>query len=276
MGDWIIGWTTGAVADGPLPALVCLPPAGAGCRRFGSWQHPLAGTAEVFGVQLPGREDRWHEPMPDTFDQAVDTIVTALTRRLGRSRPLVLYGHSFGGLLAYEVARRTTPYALVVSGCRAPARAPGTGRRTAGSPVREDELDRLLDTDDPGLDPGQAHGLRDLELRELALEMLRKDAALSRSYTHRPEPRLRVPVHVWGADDDATVTPAELDRWAAATTGPLHRRQVPGGHHAVLRRPQQLLAHLAELLRAAAAAPAPAGLTTAATAAVSAARHTGA
>ncbi|MGW4375262.1 thioesterase II family protein [Streptomyces albidoflavus] len=250
--DWIAEWPL-AGTPASAPALVCVPPAGAGCQRFRSWQERLGARAAVYGVQLPGRENRWHDAMPATFDEAVDAATAALTARLAPGRPLVVYGHSFGGLLAYELARRTAPHALVVSGARAPGRA---GRRTGGT-AGQDPLDRLFDADDPDLDPVQAAGLRDPWMRELMRDMVRKDAALSRTHVHRPDPPLRIPVHVWGADADTAVAPRELDGWAGTTEGPLHRRRIPGGHHTILRRPEVLLDHLADLLaEAAGAAPA--------------------
>lgn len=121
MGIWISTWTADPTvpADPALPVLLCLPPAGAGCQQFRAWQPALEGTAQVYGVQLPGRENRWREPMPDTFDEAVEAITAELVSTVGK-RPLIVFGHSFGGLLGYEVSRRVTPRALVVSGCRAP------------------------------------------------------------------------------------------------------------------------------------------------------------
>ncbi|MFF0744439.1 thioesterase II family protein [Streptomyces sp. NPDC004111] len=266
MGDWITGWSAAPAGGpddtggprgsaGPLPALVCVPPAGAGCGQFRAWRRPLAGIAEVYGVQLPAREDRWHEPMPDTFEEAVTAVTGALPERLGPGRPFVLYGHSFGGLLAYEVARRTSPYALVVSSSRPPAGAREAGGRIVGRTLGDDELDRLFDADDPDLDPARAAALRDETLREHMREMILRDARLSLTRVHRPLPLLHLPVHVWGAEGDTVVPPAALEGWAEVTSGPPLHHRVPGGHHAVLRRPGPLLDRLAELLRDAAAAP---------------------
>ncbi|MDQ0986964.1 thioesterase II family protein [Streptomyces sp. V2I9] len=239
MGSWISTWSQDP-ADRDLPALLCLPPAGAGCQQFRSWQPELNGIAQVYGVQLPGRENRWGEAMPDTFGEAVTAIAAELEATLG-DRPLVVFGHSFGGLIGYEVARRVTPRALLVSGCRAPTHWDGAGR---GIVDDGEELDKLFDT--AGLDPA----LLDEDTRTVMVGMLRKDAQLSLSYVHRPDGLLPVPVHAWGADGDETVSSADLDGWAAVTSAGLTRRTVTGGHHAVLRHPRPVLDHLAVLLRA--------------------------
>ncbi|RST10364.1 thioesterase [Streptomyces sp. WAC04770] len=238
MGRWISTWSTEDTRP-DLPALLCLPPAGAGCQQFRAWQPALNGIAQVYGVQLPGRENRWREPMPDTFGEAVTAIAAELAATVG-DRPLVVFGHSFGGLIGYEVARRVTPRVLVVSGCRAPTHWDGAGR---GIVDDGQELDKLFDT--AGLDPA----LLDEDTRALMVDMLRKDARLSLSYVHRSDGPLPVPVHAWGADGDETVSSADLDGWATVTSAGLTRHTVTGGHHAVLRRPQPVLDHLAALLR---------------------------
>ncbi|MCT7356110.1 alpha/beta fold hydrolase, partial [Streptomyces sp. 15-116A] len=230
-----------------LPVLLCLPPAGAGCQQFRAWAPALAGIGQVYGAQLPGRENRWREPMPRTFGEAVEAIAGELGPVVAGGRPLVVFGHSFGGLLGYEVARRVRPAALVVSACRAPGHWDGAGR---GIVEDDDELDKLFDT--AGLDPA----FLDEDTRALMVAMLRKDAVLSLSYTHSPGTALSVPVHAWRAAGDDTVSEEDLAGWATVTTGAFQVHRVQGGHHAVLRRPEALLEHLAGLLRQAAAAPA--------------------
>ncbi|MFJ5680540.1 thioesterase II family protein [Streptomyces sp. NPDC093097] len=241
---WISTWP-GAPGTRPVggpPVLLCLPPAGAGCHQFRHWQQPLAGVAQVWGVQLPGRENRWHDPMPDTFDVAVEAIATEVTARLAASRSLVIFGHSFGGLIGYELARRVNPAALVVSGCRPPRHWDGAGR---GIVEDDAELNKLLDASGPEallLDP---------ETRALMLGMLRQDAQLSTSYTHTGGALLDIDLHVWGGTADETVTAEQLDGWAAVTSRACHRRDFPGGHHAVLRNPELVLPRLTDVIRAA-------------------------
>ncbi|MGK5636833.1 thioesterase II family protein [Streptomyces sp. URMC 126] len=242
MGSWISTWPSGP-GEATLPALLCLPPAGAGCRQFRAWTAALDGVGQVYGAQLPGRENRWGEPMPRTFDEAVEAIAAELRPVVAGGRRLVVFGHSFGGLLGYEIARRVRPTALVVSACRAPAHWDGAGR---GIVDDDTELDKLFDT--AGLDPS----FLDEDTRALMVAMLRKDAVLSLSYAHSPGAPLSVPVHAWRADGDDTVTARDLAGWAAVTTAAFRVHHVDGGHHAVLRRPQTLLEHLAGLLRDAA------------------------
>ncbi len=55
-------------------------------------------------MQTPGRENRTTEPVVESIDELVDQIVPHLLPLF--DRPVVIWGHSFGGIVAWEVIRR--------------------------------------------------------------------------------------------------------------------------------------------------------------------------
>ncbi|GLX47280.1 thioesterase [Streptomyces hygroscopicus subsp. hygroscopicus] len=222
------------------PVLLCLPQAGASALQFQDWQRRLGSRAMVCAVQLPGREDRWGEPAPSGIAEVVGAVVAELADAGLLGRPLVVFGDSLGGLIAYEVARAVGPSALVVCVCRAPVH----WARQGG--LREDDVERLASASVAGSDlPPELAA----ELRDIAAEVLRRDAALSATFREVPgaEP-LRCPVYAWGALADETVTPAQLDDWRAVTTGPLHRHDFDGGHRVSREDPGALLGRLSHVL----------------------------
>jgi surfactin synthase thioesterase subunit len=221
---WLAPWHSGEGADA---ALLCLPPAGSGCGQYAGWQPALGASIAAAGVQLPGREQRFAEVMPATVDDAVAAVASDVIEWLPAGLPLVIYGQSFGGLLAYELCRfldrvhGRRPAALVVAACRAPHHWVGAGR---GLVEDSTQLERLLDLRGLGddLDP---------DSRDLMLEVLRADARLSLTYTDPGGAPVPCPLHVWGGDRDSVVTAEQLDHWAAYAGGPFTRRQFPGGHY---------------------------------------------
>jgi surfactin synthase thioesterase subunit len=221
---WLAPWHSCADVDA---VLLCLPPAGSGCGQFAGWQRELGASVAAVGVQLPGREQRFAEPMPATVDDAVAAIASEVVARLPAGAPLVLYGQSFGGLLAYELCRclhgvhGRPPAALVVAACRAPHHWVGAGRGLVEDGA---ELERLLDLRGLGddLDP---------DSRELMLEVLRVDAQLSLTYADPAGAPVPCPLHAWGGTRDEIVTAGQLDEWAAYAGGPFERRQFPGSHY---------------------------------------------
>src|SRR4051812_29203532 len=87
----------------PRLGMVCLPYAGGAASVFRGWQALVPPGVEVWPVQYPGRETRWKEPPLRRMEELVPTLVEAL--RPLQERPFVLFGHSLGALVAFELAR---------------------------------------------------------------------------------------------------------------------------------------------------------------------------
>jgi surfactin synthase thioesterase subunit len=222
--DWIVPFSP----IGARPVLVCLPQAGSGCGVFRSWQD-RHDDLTVAGVQLPGRENRFTDEYPGTFAEAVGEIVTALVAAVPAGLPIVLFGHSFGGLLGYEVARALpethTPEALVVAASRPPhlsGRAEGSMGADGGLATFE-KLLSVKELDD--------------DVRELVLEVLAQDAELSATYTDPGGAPVPCPLHAWGGEDDEVVTAGHVAGWAGYTEVIFHSRQFAGGHDFCLDSP---------------------------------------
>ena len=92
----------------PNPAaeirLFCFPPA------FGSDPYPrflaagLPENIELCSIQLPGRGKRVEEPLLNRISNVVDLVTPILADYL--DKPFAFFGHCFGGIIMYEVARK--------------------------------------------------------------------------------------------------------------------------------------------------------------------------
>lgn len=202
------------------PVLVCLPQAGSGCGVFRSWQDELSEVT-VVGVQLPGREDRFLDEPPETFAEAVAEIVAAVTELVPAGRELVLFGHSFGGLLGYEVARALpathVPAALVVAAAR-PPHLSGSVAGSMGDGDAEAVFVKLLAEKD-----------LDEDVRELIMEVLAQDSELSASYVDPAGAPTLCPVQAWTGAADEVVTAEHAEGWRDYAPA-FVARQFPGGH----------------------------------------------
>lgn len=170
--------------------------------------------------------------------EAVGAVVAELTDLVPTDHPTILFGHSFGGLLGYEVARslwrqwRTWPRALVVAACRPPREWVSVGRGLADD---EGELTHLLDA--RGLNAGDM----DEDSRELMLEVLRQDARLSLSYAEPDQPVVGCLLEAWGGREDLTVSHEHVAGWGDYAGGEFQERQFPGGHYFCLETPTPAL-----------------------------------
>ncbi|MEU1756577.1 alpha/beta fold hydrolase [Micromonospora matsumotoense] len=207
--------------------LVALPHAGGSASYLFPVSRALAPAVEVLAIQYPGRQDRRHEPVLDTVADLADGVFAALQPWL--DRPVALFGHSMGAVIAYEVGLRLQretgrpPVRLFASGRRAPSRV----RDERYVHTRDDagvlrELARLS-----GSDP---RVLGDPELLPMILPAVRGDYKAVETYRTDPEQRLAAPITVLTGDADPMTTLDEADDWRRHTTGECDVRVYPGGH----------------------------------------------
>ncbi|MGW5611627.1 thioesterase II family protein [Streptomyces sp. NPDC003753] len=207
--------------------LVCFPHAGGAAGFYFPLSKALSSTVETLAVQYPGRQDRRAEPGVGDVGELTDGIVEALVPLLD-SRPLALFGHSMGAVLAYEVARHlehetgSPPAVLFASGRRAPSR-----RRVENMHLREDqalveELRELGGTAPELLD--------DLDVMRLLLPAIRRDYQAIETYRHRAGRELSCPITVLTGDQDRRTTIDEASDWKHHTTGGCTLEVFPGGH----------------------------------------------
>jgi medium-chain acyl-[acyl-carrier-protein] hydrolase len=205
--------------------LFCFPYAGLGASVYRSWAGALGTSVDVLAVQLPGRETRQFEtPCLDV--------------------PFVLFGHSMGGALVFEIASRLRDQAglqrVFVSARRAPHLSDplppvchlsdpefvtAIQRRYAGIPQE------VLDSPD---------------LLELLLPRLRADFELLETYRSDSPRPLPCPLSVFGGVADTTVKRAELEAWEAYSGGQFRLRMFDGGHLFLQAQRDALVAAVAE------------------------------
>ncbi|MFE7588529.1 thioesterase II family protein [Kitasatospora sp. NPDC057512] len=212
--------------DAPV-RLVCLPHAGGAAGFWFPLSEALAPAVETLAVQYPGRQDRRAEPGLDDIEDLTDGIVRALVPLLDE-RPLALFGHSMGAVLAYEAARRlehevgAPPVALIVSGRRAPCRIREETVHLKSDQELVAELRELGGTGPELLD--------DPDVMRLLLPGIRRDYRAIETYRHRPGREPSCPVTVLTGADDPRTTVTEAGDWKRHTTGRCTLEVFPGGH----------------------------------------------
>ena len=236
MGSWLR--RTGARPHAAA-RLVCFPHAGGSATAFRSWHQRISPAVEVYTVQYPGRADRIDDAIIDDAATLVRMLLPELVPLL--DRPVALFGHSMGAVIAYEVARALTargaaPVHLFVSGSQA-------ADDHSGPRFSElDDTEVLAALVEMG--GTEAEVLAHPEIRELILPYVRGDLRLVDSYRHRPDPMLSVPITSIIGDADHLVSPAQADRWAKLTTGPFVQVVLPGDHFYLIPEQDKVIAEI--------------------------------
>jgi len=226
------------MGDVPLVPLVCFPFAGAGASFFRPWSARLADQFHVIPVQLPGREKRFGDAPHTNVSVAISEVIPELSRSLRSRSDVVVFGHSLGAVLAYELARRASREGgfevkrLVVSGSPAPSHQ--RDRRATG--LSDDEfLQQVSDF------AGYSHPvLQDPEMRDLLLPVLRADVEMHEGYSPSQLDVLAASITCLRGRDDALVSLADSARWQEVTRQPLDLVEVAGGHMYLVDDPERV------------------------------------
>ncbi|MEV5317701.1 alpha/beta fold hydrolase [Streptomyces sp. NPDC052687] len=220
--------------------LVAFPCAGSGSAGYRGWREALPADWRFAVACPPGRETSYGQPFAKDMARLADDMAAELRARRadGAGAPLVLFGHSMGGLLAQLVAQRIPADALVVAACPPPA---ARASLDDGSRLDHDELRRevagMLQVLSP-MDPGLL-----AELVELTAPVLAADVELLATYR---APATRLSCDIWalyGREDTLEPLP-----WSAETTAAAHVRVLPGSHFFVQESPGAVIAELRRCL----------------------------
>jgi isopentenyl diphosphate isomerase/L-lactate dehydrogenase-like FMN-dependent dehydrogenase/surfactin synthase thioesterase subunit len=213
----------------PTARLVCFPHAGGAADAFTALAAALPEHVELLAMQYPGRKERRSEPCAED----VATLAAQAARVLGEYAdvPLSLLGHSMGALIAFETARllEAPVTRLFVSAARPPA-----------DDWQEKDLDAMGDaeivTELRRLGGVPEALLREPDVVEEILRLLRADHRVLRGYDCPPDAVVPAPITVLLADADPKNTLDQMTGWARHTTRGCATEVFPGGHFALIGR----------------------------------------
>lgn len=230
MTDWLVRPAPRTLAT---VRLFCFPHAGGSPAVFRPWADALP-EVDLQAVQLPGRATRHGEAPLASVARIVDGLMPVLLEKL--DRPYALFGHSMGGLVAFETAR-----ALASRGAPPPIHLFVSGRRAPQLKRDESDIHGLPDAafvDEINRRYGgiPAELLNHPDVMALLLPTLRADMTAIETYSPTPGPPLTCAISAFGGFDDTHTTIPELMAWQAHTCLPLSVRQFSGDHFYFNRR----------------------------------------
>ncbi len=221
----------------PPVTLVCLPYAGGNASFFYGLARASAAGVRVLGARYPGRQSRLREALAGTIEELASGLCPALLDA-GLSR-VVLFGHSMGALLGFEIALRLRHETsielagLLVSAARAPS---------VGYPelaVNDEDAPLLAMFERDGGDTAEL--LADPEFRALTLPALKADNLALARYLVKEPPALDMPVSVIWPTDDPEVTWDQVAPWQLTSRHQVDVHRVTGGHFYLYDWPREVV-----------------------------------
>ncbi|MFF2547933.1 thioesterase II family protein [Kitasatospora sp. NPDC058063] len=210
--------------------LICLGFCGGGTASYHLWGDAVPDDIALSAICYPGREGRFLEDFATDWEELAQDATAAVLSAV--DGPYVLFGHSMGGWMAFDVAARIEsdggplPRNLVVSSANAPAR--GLTPRDMFPSQQDDDDGLLLWMKTHGLMP--AHVLEDPELQEMSVELMRADIRVRDTFRYTEGATVSMPVQMLSGADDDVIEANAGEQWRTLALGEYRHDVLPGGH----------------------------------------------
>uniref|UniRef100_A0A486XVU9 Thioesterase in siderophore biosynthesis gene cluster n=1 Tax=Rheinheimera sp. BAL341 TaxID=1708203 RepID=A0A486XVU9_9GAMM len=230
----------------PRIRLICLPYAGGGVRTYQSWATQLPDEVELVAVQPPGRGGFMGTPAYKDMSMLVSALIDAIFPLL--DRPFVLFGHSLGSRVAFELLHQLQlknlrlPELFIASGSLSPDAA-----RTSLSTAQLSDEQFIAKVRQMNGTPEAV--LENRELMSILLPLLRADFQLSDTYCFTGSVNFPLEVHVLGGQNDVDVPLENLSYWGNFFSKNLHVHTFAGGHFFIETQRNEVIALVRRLLQ---------------------------
>jgi thioesterase domain-containing protein len=237
---------------GSLPPLFAVHPAGGGVLCYVELAYRLGDRRPFYGLQAPGWEDE-REPF-SAIEPLVDLYLAELRKAQPRG-PYHLLGWSFGGFVAYEMARRlaalgeTVPFlAILDAGISRTTEAPPSDRELLRSllgddaPATEEELRALGDFDQQfehyvALEREANRLPADFEEDKVKRILKVRQAHQRALHAYRPQPYAGRVILLRSAETLARGPADPTLGWGRLALGGVEIYDVPGSHSDLVKPP---------------------------------------
>ena len=104
--------------------LFCFHHSGGGASAYHPWIEKLSPNIEMIPIQLPGRENRFTEPLMNNLQEIIAQLTGGFS--FYNNKPFFVFGHSLGALIAFEFVKSVHlyygvyPCHMIVSATKAP------------------------------------------------------------------------------------------------------------------------------------------------------------
>jgi len=210
----------------PAARLYIFPHTGGSAGFYAPFAAAFAGGTKCIAVQYPGKRAGKDLSQYTSIPDLADRLCAMLDPAAAQPGPVAFFGHSMGGLLAFEMAVRFEQAGNAIAALFVSAiAAPGLWPRRAELSGSDRQLLALI-ADVTGANP---EFLSDDRFAATLLPTLRGLKAVA-AYDPAPDVVISSPIHALVAENDPLATTETASPWAGRTRGEFDLTVFAGDH----------------------------------------------
>ncbi|MDH5231846.1 MAG: thioesterase domain-containing protein [Gammaproteobacteria bacterium] len=225
--------------------LLCFPYAGSSSSIFDSWRDQIDSHIELLAYELPGRGSRFCEPAFYSLEHILEELTFEVEKYL--DKPIALFGHSNGSLIAYELA-----YILQTRFNKVCDHVFLSARKSASIAHKGKHLHSLNDesliSELRTLGGTPEEVLNNADLLSIILPIIRADFSISETYCFKNRLELHSNYSLFRGSEDHHVNIEQLIRWRELFSGFGQEYVFPGDHFFIHSHQHQLVNKINESL----------------------------
>ncbi|MBK3493953.1 thioesterase [Viridibacillus sp. YIM B01967] len=227
--------------------LFCIPYAGGSAVVYSKWKKLLNSLIELKEVELPGRGYRIEESLLDNMNEMVENIFREIKDEI--KPPYVLFGHSMGALIAYELFKKIkkegypAPVHMFISGKKGP-QVELENSKCYNLPEHE-FIEHILK-----YNVANEEIFRNRELASLFIPILKADFKIVETYKfNNTDYQLTCDISVFGGSEDSTVEWEDLLRWQEITRNKCSFYPFKGGHFFINEHKEEVVNQINKVVK---------------------------
>lgn len=232
--------------------VIAIPFAGGNKQSYRLFQKATSNEIDWVTLELPGRGLRYKEKLLTSFDDMVLDLLKQVRSVISDNDfTYVMYGHSMGSLLGYEIVKKLIeqnlklPVALVFSGRAGPSIGPDEFLSGLSGP------DFWQKINDKGGLPIEV--LKSEELMEFYYPIIKADFKAIEGYRYsKPDKPLTLPIHVYMGKEELGEDKTKMDEvnaWQLETKFPLNIQFMDGDHFFIYNHGAEMTKKIIHILK---------------------------
>jgi medium-chain acyl-[acyl-carrier-protein] hydrolase len=209
--------------------LFCFPHAGGAASFFFDLARKLAPGVECACVQLPGRGARLGEAPHFSVADIANEVANALAPEM-LDKPFAFYGHSFGGVVAFEVIKQLRRDGMPLPEHLFVGAAPPPRNQTHETPLHNLPDREFIDGVQARYAGIPSAVLAEPDILRLLLPAVRADLTAFETYLYQPGDALTCPITAFVGVDDPVAGVERSAGWRPHTSNRFETVVLPGDH----------------------------------------------